>query len=103
MYVDGKQVDHTSSPRQASAARENDDFTDFVLGSAYGRSNSGGDVTMFVDDFTFISAFKSEDDVQEAGLNKNILSFFQSVVLCIDVHSYLTTTNSFNLPCISII
>ena len=93
MYVDGKQVDQDSSPQQASAAREDDDFTDFVLGSAYGRSNSGGDVTMFVDDFAFMPAFKSEDDVQEAGL----IRFTMPQSFAYVNHQYISLIFSLNL------
>ncbi|CAL1547650.1 unnamed protein product [Lymnaea stagnalis] len=67
LYINGAQVAHHQAARQTAASPDGGQYKDFVIGRSNDRTGTGSLGLMLVDDFHFISSFKSQHDMREEG------------------------------------
>ncbi|BFZ21895.1 hypothetical protein BsWGS_24934 [Bradybaena similaris] len=67
LYINGHQVAHQQTSRRTSESRDGGPHKDFVLGRSNDYTGTSQLSPIIVDDFSFISEFKSEEEMREEG------------------------------------
>lgn len=74
LYINGYLVAHEQTPRQTYQVRDDGTHKDFVIGRSNDHSGVHQQGTITVDDFSFMSEFKSEEDIRELGMDETVVS-----------------------------